>query len=372
MALFGRLSKTASCAATIFGSHRGHVRFWDGAEQDTISRMKKKTTREPEEEPKKTLYTLKLEDVRMTTLEGICEAKLWERYDVDYARFAFRGPKVNVVGYKSGKVVIQGKGTEDFIVDVLEPEVTGEARFGYDEIHHPEWFEPHAGLDESGKGDFFGPIVCATVIADKPAVEAWLKAGIRDSKKISDGPILKLDKMIRETNGVVVETIFCGMRKYNELMGRPGGNVNRLMAWQHAKALENALANKPVPWGLLDQFSKQPLVQNYFKEREFDLRMRTRAEDDPMVAAASVVARAEYVRQMGKLSERFGEKLQKGASAKVKEQAGKIIRKCGAPALADYAKLHFRTAHEVVDAEGVRGQIELPPLKPVFQRSKPE
>ncbi len=331
--------------------------------------MKKKKSENPEEASRKTLYTIKLDDDRMALLQGVCQEKMWDPYEVAYARFAFKGPKVNVVGYTSGKVVIQGKGTEEFIVDVLEPQVTGEARFGYDEVHHPEWFESHAGLDESGKGDFFGPIVCATVIADRAAVEAWLKAGIRDSKKISDGPIVKLDKMIRTTPGVVVEVVFCGMRKYNELMAKPGANVNRLMAWQHAKALEVALKKKPVPWGLLDQFSKQPLVQRYFKDTDFDLQMRTRAESDPVVAAASVVARAEYVRQMGKLSDRFGQKLQKGASARVKEQAGEIIRKLGAEALADFAKLHFRTAHEVVDAEGVRGQIELPPLKPIFERS---
>jgi ribonuclease HIII len=330
--------------------------------------MKKKKSENPEEASRKTLYTIKLDDDRMTLLEGVCQEKMWDPYEVDYARFAFKGPKVNVVGYKSGKVVIQGKGTEEFIVDVLEPQVTGEARFGYDEVHHPEWFESHAGLDESGKGDFFGPIVCATVIADRAAVEAWLKAGIRDSKKISDGPIVKLDQMIRATPGVVVEVVFCGMRKYNELMAKPGANVNRLMAWQHAKALEVALKKKPVKWGLLDQFSKQPLVQRYFKDTDFDLQMRTRAESDPVVAAASVVARAEYVRQMGKLSDRFGQKLQKGASARVKEQAGEIIRTLGPEALGDFAKLHFRTAHEVVDAEGVRGRIDLPPLKPVFER----
>ena len=305
----------------------------------------------------------------MEKLERLCEGKLWERFEVDYARYAFKGTAVNVVAYKSGKVVIQGKGTEDFIVNVLEPEVTGEARFGYDEVYHPEWFEPHAGLDESGKGDFFGPIVCATVIADKAAVEAWLKAGIRDSKSIADGPILKYDQMIRETEGAVAETVFCGMRKYNELMARPGGNVNRLMAWQHAKALEKALQRKTVGRGLLDQFSKQPLVQRYFKDTDFVLEMRTRAESDPVVAAASVVARAEYVRQMKKLGDRFGEKLQKGASARVKEQAGQIIRKLGPAALAGFAKLHFRTAHEVVEAEGVQGQIELPPLKPAFKRA---
>ncbi len=331
--------------------------------------MKKKKTEDNGKPPPKALYTTKLDDQSLERLGAICAGKDWERFDVDYARFAYRGPRVNVVGYNSGKVVIQGKGTEEFVVDVLEPEVTGEARYGYDEVYHPEWFESHAGLDESGKGDFFGPIVCATVVADKAAVQAWLQAGIRDSKKVTDAGIIKLDKLIRETPNVVAETVFCGMAKYNALMAKPGSNVNRLMAWQHAKALENALKKKPVTWGLLDQFSKQPLVQRYFKDSDFDLQMRTRAESDPVVAAASVIARAEYVRRMDRLSKRFGEKLKKGASAGVKEQARELVRKLGAPALAEFAKLHFRTAREVVEAEGVADQIELPPLKPVYNRT---
>ncbi len=101
-------------------------------------------------------------------------------------------------------------------------------RLGYDEVLHPEWFELHAGLDESGKGDFFGPVVAATVIADKSAIEAWIKAGVRDSKKIVESQIIKLDKLIRETHGVAVATCLCGMPKYNLLMSRPRANLNRL------------------------------------------------------------------------------------------------------------------------------------------------
>lgn len=327
----------------------------------------KKNKEASEEEKKRTLYTTVLEEAQMESLRVICEKKMWEAFEVNYARFAYRGPKVNVVAYKSGKVVIQGKETEEFIVNILEPEVTGVARLGYDEVYNPEWFEPHAGLDESGKGDFFGPLVCATVIADKAAVETWLKAGIRDSKKIGDGPIVTFDKVIRGTEGVVVKTVFCGMRKYNDLMAKPRANMNSLLAWQHAKALEQGLAEKRVSWGLLDQFSKKPLVQKYFKDdKSFELQMRTRAESDPVVAAASVVARAEYLRQMKKLSDRFGGKLQKGASAKVKEQAVEIIRKFGAAALGDFAKLHFRTAHEVLAGEGKLDEVELPPVKPAY------
>lgn len=330
--------------------------------------MKRKGNAAGEAPAKPTIYTAKLTDEQMDRLRAICDGRMWEPYDVDHARFAFRGPKVNVVGYKSGKLVVQGKETEYFVVNILEPEVTHDVRYGYDEVLRPEWFESHAGLDESGKGDFFGPLVSACVVADRPAIEEWRKAGVKDSKRLGEIQILKLADLIRKTRGVVVKTMYCGMPRYNELMAKPRANLNLLLAWQHAKVLEEALNEKRVPWGMLDQFSKQPLVQRYFKRKDFDLRMQTKAEEDPVVAAASICARAEYVRLMRKLSDRFGEKLQKGVNAKVKDQACQIVKKFGAAALREFAKLHFRTAHEVVEKTGTKGEIELPPLKPVYIR----
>lgn len=324
---------------------------------------------EDDDQPKKLAsYTAKLDDTQMEKLRAICEARGWMPFEVGYTRFAFKADhlKINVAAYTSGKVVIAGKGTEDFVRDTLEPEVIGAARLGYDEVLHPDWFEPHAGLDESGKGDFFGPVIAATVIADKSAIEAWRKAGVQDSKKISELQIIKLDRMIRETRGVVARTCFCGMTKYNELMARPRANLNSLLAWEHATALEQALLVKRVPWGLLDQFTKQPLVQRELarkKVENFELRMRTKAEEDPVVAAASVVARAEFVRQMHLLSKKFGAKLQKGAGPLVKLQAHEIIQKFGVRALGDFAKLHFRTAYEVVKEAGKLDELPLPEPK---------
>lgn len=319
--------------------------------------------------PKKiATYTVKLDDAQMEKLRALLVARGWTPFEVAYTRFAFKADhlKVNVSAYTSGKVVVAGRGTEDFVRDVMEPEVTGVAKLGYDEVLHPDWYESHAGLDESGKGDFFGPVVAATVVADRPAIEAWVKAGVKDSKRISELQIFKLDQIIRETHGVVVRTCFCGMPKYNALMSRPGANLNRLLAWQHATALEQALAAKRVAWGLLDQFSEQPLAQRELAKKGvtgFDLRMRTKAEEDPVVAAASVVARAEFQRQIVTLSKRLGEKLQKGAGPLVKEQAMRIIEKFGAAALGDYAKLHFRTAYEVVSAAGKLHELPLPEPK---------
>ena len=329
--------------------------------------MRKKFKDDEVDEPKKvSSYTIKLDDSQMEALKRYCEKRCWISFDVAYARFAFRADhlKVNVTAYQSGKAVVAGKGTEDFVRDVIEAEITGEAKLGYDEVLHPDWFESHAGLDESGKGDFFGPVVVATVIADKPAIDAWRKAGVVDSKRVVDASIIKLDKVIRGTRGVVVKTVYCGMPKYNELMLRPRANLNSLLAWQHATALEQALREKRVPWGLLDQFTKQPLVQRELKKKgvkDFDLRMRTKAEEDPVVAAASIVARAEYVKIVGSLSRKFGANLQKGSSAPlVREQAREIIRRFGVRALGDFAKLHFRTAYEVVKDMGLLGELRLP------------
>jgi ribonuclease HIII len=320
-----------------------------------------------EEKPKKlSTYTLKLDDAQMEKLRSILSGRGWEAFEVAYARFAFKGRDCNVTAYESGKLVVAGKGTEEFVTMTLEPDITMAPKLGYDEVLHPDWFELHAGLDESGKGDLFGPVVAATVIADKTAIEGWIKAGVKDSKRIVDTQIVKLDRLIRETHGVAVSTCLCGMPKYNLIMGRPRANLNRLLAWQHATALSQALSVKRASRGLLDQFTKQPLVQRELAKmgiKDFTLDMRTKAEEDPVVAAASVVARAEYVRQMAALSKQFGGPLQKGAGPLVKEQAAQIIERFGARSLGNFAKLHFRTAYEVVAAAGKLDELPLPEPK---------
>ena len=296
----------------------------------------------------RTSYGLKLTPAQMDRLEEIGKEKGWPSREVPYARFSFTGPQVNITGYESGKFLAQGKGTEEFVTHILEPMVTGEAKLGYDEVHHPEWFEPHAGLDESGKGDLFGPLVSAAVVAEAPAIRHWMEEGIKDSKTISEGGIKRLDRIIRKTRGVSYALVQCGMTRYNELMSRPGANLNKLLAWQHARALEEALEKKWVPWGMLDQFSKRPLTQGYLRAENFDLRMMTKAEADPVVAAASVLARAEYVRQMEKLGEVAGEPLLKGAGPLVKEQGFRLVEKWGPQKFGDFAKLHFKTAREIL------------------------
>ncbi len=288
----------------------------------------------------------------MEKLQSICDKRMYGYYHVDHSLFAFKAPyeQVNIVAYKSGKVVIQGKGMEAFVQNILESEVTGQPRLGYDEIHHPEWFEAHAGVDEAGKGDLFGPLVSCCVIADGDMVRHWQEEGVKDSKSLTDGSILRLEQIILRTRGVVVRKTFPTMKRYNELMSKPNANLNKLLAWFHAKSVEAALEKRQVEWGMLDQFSKAPLTQQQLKKDgvDFNLKMQTKAEADPVVAAASICARAEFVRQMRKLSVGFGEELKKGASAQVKKQGEELVAKLGAHRLKDFAKVHFKTAYEIL------------------------
>ncbi len=314
---------------------------------------------------RRTSYTLTLTEEQAVKLKAWCDHRLWTFFPVDHARFAFRGDGVNVVCYTSGKCVIAGKKTEDFVTYVLESEITKDPRLGFDEVHHPDWFEPHAGLDESGKGDLFGPLVSACVVVSEPGIaRMWMDAGVKDSKAItSDSVVLRLDKQIRATRGVAVRTMALNMAKYNELYHKFGSNLNRLLAWYHARSLEAALEQHPVSWGLLDQFTKQPLVQRSLRNvpKGFELRMRTKAESDPVVAAASIVARAEFVRQLHELSVQAGDELPKGSGAQAKAAAKHLVEKFGPDALGKYAKMHFRTALEVLG-------LPVPEKKPWVKR----
>jgi ribonuclease HIII len=169
--------------------------------------------------------------------------------------------------------------------------------------------------------------------------------------------------------GATAKTCFCGMPKYNELMSRPGANLNRLLAWQHATALRAGADRAWVPAVCSTSSAKQPLTQRELAKKgvkNFELKMRTKAEEDPVVAAASIVARAEYVRQMHELSQALRRETPEGRGRAGEGAGAEIIEKFGARALGRFAKLHFRTAYEVVSAAGKLGELPLPEPKARF------
>ena len=299
-----------------------------------------------------TSHTCKLDDAQAAALKKVLEAQEYQFREVPYARFAGEKNKTNVVFYESGKLVVQGKGTQEFVEFVLEPEILKEARLGYETILNPELLLPRIGVDESGKGDFFGPLCVAGVYVNEAVINAWKDSGIRDSKNISsDKKISDLAELIRKTSSCVTTVVPIGNEAYNRLHAKLK-TVNSILAWGHARVIENLMAQKhqmnPAPVrAISDQFaSSRDVVSKAMMNlgRGIELVQRHKAESDLAVAAASILARDEFVKRLGKLGKQFEMELPKGASAAVDEAAKKFAGKFGAERLSEVSKLHFRTA----------------------------
>jgi ribonuclease HIII len=258
--------------------------------------------------------------------------------------------KLSVAVYEKGpKVLVQGKGVEEFVQFELEPKILGEAKLGYEEVHSPEMFQPHFGVDESGKGDFFGPLVIAGVYVDRGIARKFLDAGVVDSKRIgSDARIRALAETIRKSSLGLVETVLIGPTKYNELYEK-FGNLNKLLGWGHARVIENLLAKKPdCSRSLSDQFADAGVVEQSLLRhgRKINVEQRPRAESDIAVAAASILAREAFINWLERKGKEMGLRLERGVSAGVKESAKKLVEMNGPGVLRTVAKVHFRTAHE--------------------------
>jgi len=299
-----------------------------------------------------TSHTCKLTDAQATALRSWLEAHHAKFRDVPYARFAADKEKTNVVFYESGKLVVQGKGTQEFIEFVLEPEILKEARLGYEAVLNPELLLPSLGVDESGKGDFFGPLCVAGVYVNESVVKAWKDSGIRDSKNISsDKRMRELAELIQKTPGCVSTVVPIGNEAYNRLYAKMK-SVNTLLAWGHARVIENLMGlkhrmNPPPVRAISDQFAyhKNTVARALMPlGRQIELIQKHRAEEDLAVAAASILARHEFVTRLGALEKRYGLVLPKGASAAVDLAAKAFIAKHGAENLPKVAKMHFRTA----------------------------
>ena len=247
-------------------------------------------------------------------------------------------------------MLVQGRDVEEFVQFELEPKILGEAKLGYEEVHSPEMFEAHFGVDESGKGDFFGPLVISGVYVDRGIGRKLLDAGVVDSKRIgSDTRIRALADTIRKSSLGLVETVLIGPAKYNELYEK-FGNLNKLLGWGHARVIENLLAKKPAcPRSLSDQFADARVISASLLKhgRKIAIEQRPRAESDIAVAAASIVAREAFINWLERKSKELGIRLERGVSPSVKDTARKLVEMNGPDALREVAKVHFRTAHEI-------------------------
>ncbi|MEP7077778.1 MAG: ribonuclease HIII [Chthoniobacterales bacterium] len=297
------------------------------------------------------VYTSPLSLDQATRLRGLIETLGFTFSAKPYTVFFAQKNKLSVAVYEKGpKLLLQGKGIEEFVQFELEPKILGVAKLGYEEIHTPEMFESHFGIDESGKGDFFGPLVIAGVYVDRGIARKFLDANIQDSKRIgSDARIRKLADTIRKTHGAISDAVAIGPAKYNELYEK-FGNLNSLLGWGHARVIENLLARRPdCPRALSDKFADARVIERSLLQKGQGIRLeqRTKAESDLAVAAASILAREIFIDWLEKRSKQLGVRLGRGVSGPIKEIAKELVTTHGPSILREIAKVHFRTAHEI-------------------------
>jgi ribonuclease HIII len=317
--------------------------------------------------PPITSYTKPLSETQATQLRSILVRQGWELESKPHCLYAASRGKVNVSVYEKGpKILVQGKETEEFVSLILEPQVLGQAELGYEEVLHPEMFQPHIGVDESGKGDFFGPLVIAGVYVDTLAARQLREIGAVDSKRItSDAKIEQVAKAIRSIPGLRFEIIQIYPERYNALYEK-FGNLNRLLAWGHAKVIEVLLERVPdCPRALSDQFANPAVLQRALqtKGKEIELIQRTKAESDPAVAAASILAREKFVQWLRETGHQMGIPLPKGVSAQVKDNARQILQTHGQEGLGRVAKWHFKTTGEILSTLGAEETKKKLPLQ---------
>ncbi len=284
----------------------------------------------------------------------------FESCNREHTQYCYVKQKLSVAYYeKRSKLLIQGAGTDEFVEFTLEPKITGVPQLEAQpcvsdcssELTPSEnYSEEHFGIDESGKGDYFGPLVIAGVYTNHSLAWELKKLGCCDSKTIkNDAQIQKIAAAIRQLPGIAYDVVCIGRARYNE-MYEEIGNLNRLLAWGQAGVIASLHEQVPdCPRALSDQFANEWVLKRALKQRAIPIQLeqRTKAESDIAVAAASILARARFTSWMREASVAADEKLPLGCASRGIKAGKKIVNRYGAEKLRDVAKLHFKTTGQI-------------------------
>lgn len=264
-----------------------------------------------------------------------------------YTVFSAKKKGINCTLYLSGKLTVQGSEMKDFIEFYLEPQVLKTFAYTYNDIDDTLDKTGRIGIDESGKGDFFGPLCVAGVFAEGEEIAKLKSLGVRDSKTLNEASILRIGDNIRKHFAHQIVKI--NPTKYNELIVQ-FRNLNRLLAWGHATAIEQLVEKTSCRKVIIDQFADEHVVITALKRKnlEVDLTQRHRGEEDVVVAAASILARQAFVESLKKMEKEFNQEFPKGASAKTISAGRAFLREHGRENLGLVGKLHFKTLDSIL------------------------
>lgn len=212
---------------------------------------------------------------------------------------------------------------------------------------------PVIGSDESGKGDYFGPLVSACIYVDEKVASQLAALGVKDSKALSDTKILEIAREIRKNCQDKFVVVEISAERYNQIYAKLENekkSLNDLLAWAHAKAIEELLSKVECQTAIVDQFAGEKLLLAKLQEKGKKLKViqAHRAESHIAVAAASILARERFVNKLDKLGKQYHTNLPKGASKEVVTVARQLVEKNGSEILGKIAKFHFKTTKEVL------------------------
>ncbi|MBS3679392.1 ribonuclease HIII [Ornithinibacillus massiliensis] len=270
----------------------------------------------------------------------------------------FRAKTSNVVitAYKSGKVLFQGKHANEEMdkwsdqSNVVESKNPKHSKSSSNTLYTPPdtlFTASHIGSDEAGTGDYFGPITVASAFISSSQISLLKEIGVKDSKNLTDEKIIQLAKEIAKMR-IPYSLLILHNQKYNSLQ-KKGWSQGKMKAMLHHHAIRNLLTkivSTPYEGILIDQFCEPIVYKKHIASEQGQLPNKTyfmtKAESYSIaVAAASIIARASFVKEMDKLSEQVGIELRKGASKLVDQTIARIIREQGEDVLQTCAKVHF-------------------------------
>lgn len=262
-----------------------------------------------------------------------------------YTLFSGKKKGISCTLYQSGKLVLQGAEIASFIEFYLEPEILQEFQFTHPEVNVD--LNARIGVDESGKGDFFGPLCIAGVYGQGKEILELKKIGVCDSKLLKDGSIKKIGREIQKN--FVHHIVKINPSKYNELYNQ-FLNLNSLLAWGHATIIEKLVEKTGCRHVIVDQFANENVVLKALKKKkiQLELNQRHRAEEDLIVAAASILARQTFIEGLEALGEEYGMTLPKGASAQTRAVGKVLLQKYGTDIFTRVAKRHFKTLDAIL------------------------
>ncbi len=247
--------------------------------------------------------------------------------------------------YLSGKITVQGKDKGEFLSFYLEPQILQNLSYSYP--HAQLDLTERIGLDEAGKGDFFGPLCIAGCCAKEEQIKALISFGVKDSKKMSDKSVLDISYKIKKECPHKILRLF--PETYNNLYEK-FHNLNRMLAWAHSTVLEDLVKETHCSKAILDQFAPAQLMEQMLERKKIPVQLvqRFRGEEDVVVAAASILARAAFLEGLQTLGNSMQIELPKGASSLVIEKGKKIVAIHGEDALKKLGKLHFKTKDSIL------------------------